>query len=63
MSPTNLVDVQNGLYLGHKLSMIRRLQQRFWIAAMTLETNIKVMKMSYYAVFNVSVDIYDEPLF
>ena len=30
---------------------------------MTLETNVKIKQMSYYAVFNVIVDICDEPLF
>ena len=60
---TCLVDVQSGSYLGHKLSMVRRLQQRFGIPAMTLETNVKIKQMSYYAVFNVIVDICDEPLF
>ena len=41
-------------YGGNVLYMTKT----FWIADMTLETNVKVRIILYYAVFNVSTDIY-----
>ena len=54
-----LVDVSCPCY-GLWLSMVYRWRQMFWISGMALEPKSTV-KISYYAVLNVSMNISDRP--